>query len=317
MTKLNEQQIIKIFQNKLGKRKFVPEDVEIFNLGKINCIVNVDTLVESTDIPPRTKISDAARKSVVACVSDFAAKGVKPLFGTISVTIPQNYSKSKIDELSQAIGNAAKEFDIKILGGDTNEGKELVIQVTLVGFSDEIIRRKGANIGDIIFVTGPFGYSAAGLKILLEKKKATKSFAKKAKLATLSPKSRLKFGLKAKKYFSSSMDSSDGLSTTLNELSRQNKRRFLITKTPGSSDLFEFSKLNKLNAYNLIFNGGEEYEIVFTASPKKRTRIKNLAKKQRIPIIEIGRVQRGSGVIFLHNGKTSRIKDSGWHHFRS
>ncbi|MFB3113651.1 MAG: AIR synthase related protein, partial [Nitrosopumilaceae archaeon] len=84
MTKLNEQQIIKIFQNKLGKRKFVPEDVEIFNFGKTNCIVNVDTLVESTDIPPRTKISDAARKSLVACVSDFAAKGVKPLFGTIS-----------------------------------------------------------------------------------------------------------------------------------------------------------------------------------------------------------------------------------------
>ncbi|MCH8323900.1 MAG: thiamine-phosphate kinase [Thaumarchaeota archaeon] len=317
MTKLNEQQIIKIFQNKLGKRKFVPEDVEIFNFGKTNCIVNVDTLVESTDIPPRTKISDAARKSLVACVSDFAAKGVKPLFGTISVTIPRSYSKSKISELSEAIGKAAKEFDVKILGGDTNEGKELVIQVSLIGFSDRIIRRRGARIGDVVFVTGPFGYTTAGLKILLEKKKSNKNFEKKAKLATLRPKSKLKFGLKAKKYFSSSMDSSDGLSTTLNQLSKQSKHRFVILKIPGNSDLFEFAKLNKLNAYNLIFNGGEEFEIVFTSSPKNRTKITHLARKLKVPLIEIGYVTKGSGVAFLQNGKTYRIKDSGWQHFRS
>lgn len=317
MTKLSESKIIKIFQNKLGKKNFVSEDVEIFNLGQTNCIVNVDTLVESTDIPPGAKISDAARKSVVACISDFAAKGVKPLFGTISVTIPRNYSRSKILELSRAVGKAAKEFDIKILGGDTNEGKDLVIQVTLIGFSDKIIRRKGASIGDVVFVTGPFGYSVAGLKILLERKKASKGFGKKAKLASLRPKSRLNFGLKAKNYFSSSMDSSDGLSTTLNELSRQNKHRFVITKIPGNSDLFEFAKLNKLNVYNLIFNGGEEYEIVFTSSQKNRTKITNLARKLRVPIKEIGYVAKGSGVVFLHNGKTSRVKDSGWQHFRS
>ncbi len=317
MTKLNEHQIIKIFQKNIGKRKFVAEDVEVFNHGKTSCIVNVDTLVESTDIPPRTKISDAARKSIVACVSDFAAKGVKPLFGTISVTIPRNYSKSKILELSKGIGKAEKEFGVEILGGDTNEGKELVIQVTLIGFSDKIVLRKGASIGDVVFVTGPFGYSAAGLKILLAKKKSNKNFAKKAKLATLRPKSKLKFGLKAKNYFSSSMDSSDGLSTTLNQLSKQSKKRFVISKIPGNLDLFEFAKLNKLNAYNLIFNGGEEYEIVFTCSPKNRTKITNLARKLRVSLKEIGHVTKGSGVVFLQNGKTIRIKDSGWQHFRS
>ena len=62
MTKLSENQIIKIFQNRLRKGKFVSEDVEFFNLGKTKCVVNVDTLVESTDIPPRTKLSDAAEK---------------------------------------------------------------------------------------------------------------------------------------------------------------------------------------------------------------------------------------------------------------
>ena len=209
-----------------------------------------------------------------------------------------------------------KEFDIEILGGDTNEGKELVIQVSLIGFSDKIVKRKGASVGDIVFVTGPFGYSSAGLKILLSKKKFSKNFAKKAKSATLRPKTKLEFGIRAKNYFSSSMDSSDGLSTTLNQLSKQSKKRFVILKIPANSDLFEFAKLNKLNAHNMIFNGGEEYEIVFTCSPKNRTKVKNLAKKLRISLREIGYVTKGSGVIFLQNGKSFRIKDVGWQHSR-
>ncbi len=317
MNKLSEAQIIKIFQSGLKKEKFVSEDVEVFNLGKTKCVVNIDTLVESTDIPPRSRISDTVRKSIIACVSDFAAKGVKPSFGVISVTIPRNYSKLKIKQLSKALGTTAKKLDFKILGGDTNEGKELVIQISLVGFSKKIILRKGAKSGDVIFVTGPFGYSAAGLRILLDKKKAKKKFAKRAKLAFSKPKSKLKFGLKAKKYFSSSMDSSDGLSTTLNELSRQSKGRFVITKAPGNSDIVEFANSNKLSLYELIFNGGEEYEIVFTSSPKNRAKLTKLARKLKVPLIEIGHVTKGKGVVFLHNGKTTRIKDSGWQHFRS
>lgn len=316
MTKLNERQIIKIFQNNFGGKNFVSEDVEVFNLGKTNCVINIDTLVESTDVPPQTKIFDAARKSLVACVSDFAAKGTKPIFGVISITIPKNYSKSKIIELSKGIRKASKEFDVKILGGDTNEGKELVIQVCLIGFSDKIVRRNGAKNNDVIFATGHFGYSAAGLKILRGRKKASKIFAEKAKSATLRPKARLEFGLKIKKYLSSSMDSSDGLSTTLNEISRQSKRRFVITKIPSNAAILEFADSNKLNAYDLIFNGGEEYEIVFTCPQKNEIKIKNLAKKLKVPLSEIGYVTKGSGVVFLHKGKTFRIEDSGWQHFQ-
>jgi thiamine-monophosphate kinase len=99
MTKLDESSIIKIFQNRLGKKKFVSEDVEIFNLGKIKIVAKTDTLVESTDIPPKMKLSDAARKSIVACVSDFAAKGVKPKYGIISINLPKTISRSKINEI--------------------------------------------------------------------------------------------------------------------------------------------------------------------------------------------------------------------------
>src|SRR3990167_8506958 len=84
MNRLNEEQIIKIFQRHLNKN-FVSEDVETFKIGNTPCVVKLDTLVESTDIPPRIKLQDVARKRTVACVSDFAAKGATPLYAVISL----------------------------------------------------------------------------------------------------------------------------------------------------------------------------------------------------------------------------------------
>ena len=92
MKKLDESEIIKKFQSVFGEKNFVSEDVESFSIGKTQVIVKVDTLVQSTDIPPQMSLKDAARKSIVACVSDFASKGVKPEFGIISVNLPSNIS---------------------------------------------------------------------------------------------------------------------------------------------------------------------------------------------------------------------------------
>ena len=316
MSRLTEKNIIKIFQNKLGNVSFVPEDVEFFKTGKKYPVVNVDTLVESTDMPRGSKLQDLAGKSLISCVSDFAAKGVKPIFGIISLTIPKRYSKSKIESLADGFKKTAKKFQIKILGGDTNEGKELVISVSLFGFSKKIVKRSGAKINDLIICSGPFGYSAAGLFILLKNKKSSKQFKTKAKKAVLRPSCQLDFGLKNKNYFSSSMDSSDGLSTTLNEMSNQSKTRFVITKVPAEKDVFNFADSNGLNVNDLIFNGGEEYEIVATINPIHMKKIKNYAKKHGIKLYEIGYVAKGRGVFYQKNRRLVRVKDKGWQHFQ-
>ena len=115
---------------------------------------------------------------------------------------------------------AAREFGLKILGGDTNEGKELVITFSLFGTTKKITSRSGAKTDHVIITSGSFGYTGAGLSILLKNKKSSKKFSTKAKNAVFKPGCRLLFGLKNKKYLSSSMDSSDGLTTQLNEMSR-------------------------------------------------------------------------------------------------
>jgi len=316
MSKLNERKIIELFQNRLGNANFVPEDVESFKIGKKRLIVKVDTLVESTDLPPEMELVDAARKSIVSCVSDFAAKGVRPIFGIISLTIPKKLSRSNIESLAKGFQRAAREFELKILGGDTNEGKELVINFSLFGISEKIVNRKGAKAKHVIITSGPFGYSAAGLSILLKNKKSSRKFGTKAKNAVFKPNCRLMFGLKNKNYFSSSMDSSDGLSTTLNEMSNQSKKKFVITRMPSENDVFDFASSSRLNANDLILNGGEEYEIVATVNASNLPKIKKYAKKHRMKLYEIGYVTKGKGVFHKKNGKLIKIKDGGWQHLQ-
>lgn len=317
MTKLDEQEIIHIFQKKLNKKKFVSEDVEIFNVNKTKFAVKTDTLVQSTDIPSKMKLADAARKSIVACVSDFASKGIKPQYGIISVNVPRSLKQSEIKEIARGFKIAANEYNIAILGGDTNEGKEIVFNVCIFGRIDKIVRRQGAKIGDIIYVTGPFGYTPIGLDFMLKKRYLERErLPQKFLNAFVKPKPRLSFGLQNKKYFSSSMDSSDGLSTTLNELAKQSKKKFIINNIPYRKDLQHYAKRKKINLNNLIFHGGEEYEFVFTTSVKNKKIISKNAKLLKTPIIEIGYVTSGKGVVINHEGKILQLEDKGWKHFR-
>ena len=316
MTKLDESSIIKIFQSRLVKKNFDFEDVEVFSLGKTKIVAKTDTLVESTDIPPKMKLSDAARKSIIACVSDFAAKGVKPKYGMISINMPKTISRSKINEIASGFRKACIQYDIAILGGDTNAGKEIVFNVCLFGTADSIITRKGSRKGDLIFVTGPFGYTFAGLSMLLDKKKGKKRFSKKSISSVTNPKPKLSFSLKNKKYFSSSMDSSDGLSTTLNEMSKQSKNKFVISNIPTMKDVVDYAKSQKLNLNDLVFHGGEEYEFVFTTHPKNRNTIIKNAKISKTAIIEIGHVTTGKGVFVESQNGLVHLKDLGWNHFR-
>ena len=312
MKKLNEKEIIRIFRQK----KNLAEDVELFHLGKELCAANIDTLVESTDIPAKSDFVDIARKSVVSSVSDFAAKGIIPKFCIISVTIPKTFSKNQITKMATGFRKACNEFSLEFLGGDTNEGKEIVIHVVLFGKTGKIVPRSGARNGDIIITTGPFGYTSSALQILLKKKKSTKKFSNIAKTKFFHPIPRLKFGIACRNLLSSSIDSSDGLSSCLQELSASSKKRFVITKFPVKDDVKDFVTMNKLDLKDIILNGGEEFELVCTVPSKNLEKVKRNAKKLKIDLYEIGIVTRGKHVVLKNNTGQSRIIDGGWLHFQ-
>ncbi len=315
----DETKIIKTFQSRFGKKsRFQAEDVEVLKIKNTKFVVKSDMLVQSTDVPKGMKLEDVARKSLVACVSDFACKGIKPTFATIALAIPRSFTQKMINELAKGFLKASKEFGFHIVGGDTNEGQELVIEVSMFGAGDKKMpSRGGARIGDIIITSGPFGYSSAGLKLVLGNRKVKSQSADRFRKAIFRPNPRLDFGLRAARYFSSSMDSSDGLAITLNDMSKQSRKKFVITSLPTGNNVIKFAHQNKMNLKDLVFCGGEEYEIVFTAHPRDLNRIRSLAKKTDAPLYEIGHVSNGKNVILVENEKSRIIKRCGWTHLRS
>ncbi|HZS74192.1 MAG TPA: thiamine-phosphate kinase [Candidatus Nitrosotalea sp.] len=315
----DEIEIIKIFQSRFGRKsRFQADDVEILKIGNVKFIVKSDMLVQSTDMPTGMTFYEVARKSLVSCISDFSCKGIKPTFATIALAIPRNFTQKMINGLANGFLRSSKEFGVHIIGGDTNEGKELVIEVSMFGTSNKRIpSRGGAKTGDIIITSGPFGYASAGLKIVLEGCKTNRQATKKFRKAVFKPNPRLNFGLKAAKYFSSSMDSSDGLAITLNDMSHQSKKKFVITGLPTGNDVIEFARQNKTSLEDLVFCGGEEYEIVSTVHPTNLQKIKRLAKRMKIPLSEIGHVSNGKNVVLVNNNKSKVIKRCGWIHLRS
>src|SRR5690606_16535943 len=128
-------------------------------------------LVEHTDVPTKMTFEQIARKSMVSSISDLVTKGIKPQFALISLGLPTTLKKSEISKLLDGFTLSSKDFEIDIVGGDINESKEIIIDCCMFGTLSsniDIPRRDGAQEGDLVVVSGIFGYTSSGLKILMD-----------------------------------------------------------------------------------------------------------------------------------------------------
>ena len=109
-----------------------------------------------------------ARKAVVMNISDFASKGAMPTAAIVALGLPKHLANKKaVTEIAQGLNDGAREYGAYIIGGDTNETNDLIISISLYGSAQNaLMLRKGARTGDIVAVTGQFGKTAAGLKML-------------------------------------------------------------------------------------------------------------------------------------------------------
>jgi thiamine-monophosphate kinase len=123
---------------------------------------------------------------------------------------------------------------------------------------------------------------------------------------------RQEFGAALARFFSSSIDSSDGLAVSLYELARNSQVDIEIDAIPSVSGLAEFAKANGLEPKDLIFHGGEEYEIVATIPRPKFRQAELAAKRAKVKLYPIGSVKKGSGRVYV-DGK--RLDDRGYIHF--
>jgi thiamine-monophosphate kinase len=310
MSKLDEKDIIAIFAAKLNINNL--DDVAL--IDKKNIVLKSDMLVEGTDVPPGMEPWQIARKSMVSCISDFASKGIKPYAGMISLGLPASYcTRRYIEGLSEGFALASKEFGVNIIGGDTNEANEVIIDCSVIGFSrNKIPSRSGAKPGDIVTVSGLFGLPPAGLAILMQNAISTGAFKKQAIKSVLEPLPRQHFGFVLAKFFSSSLDSSDGLAISLYELAESSRVDLVIDNIPIADGISNFAKENNVRVNKLVFYGGEEYEIIATIPKEKLKQAQLAGRRAGLSIHAIGKVQKGKGRVLV---KDKMLKKNGYLHF--
>jgi thiamine-monophosphate kinase len=291
------------------------DDVAVVRSNGKNLVVKVDMLVERTDVPPGMTYRQAARKAVASCVSDFAAKGVRPRAFLVSLGLRRGTSQAQVEELGRGFRDAESEWKVKMVGGDTNEAGELVIDCAMVGFADRFVRRSGGRPGEALVVTGRFGYQPAGLKILMEGAKGDRAFSARAKDSVLNPGPDLRVGLALAGYLSSGMDSSDGLARSLHTLAGEGKLGFEVTALPLGEGVKKFAQANGASPEELVLEGGEEYVIVGTMPRDKLRAAKKAVRRVGGEVIVIGRATAEAGRVELRSGgRTRPIEDRGWTH---
>src|SRR5713226_9256192 len=140
-TGLTEREIIGVLKRRFDSKPKLPlgfdDDVAAFPISRSRLLVlKTDMFVGSTDVPPGMTLGQAARKAVVAKVSDFAAKGVQPRGLLVSLGLAPPVSRSIVNEIASGLEKGAREYHCRIIGGDTSETDDLVIDCVGFGFTE-------------------------------------------------------------------------------------------------------------------------------------------------------------------------------------
>lgn len=326
VAEIGEKKVIELIMRCLEFPRYMPvsfgDDVSAIYIGENTlAVLKTDMLVGKTDVPQGMSFKQAARKAVVMNVSDFAAKGVKPLVILASLGLSRNTTAEEVRQIGIGLNEAAREYGAYVIGGDTNESSSLVISCSLFGICDKnlLIKRSGARPGDIVAATGLFGQTAAGLKILLENLEASFEIKEPLINSVFMPKARLKEGLALAETGSltASIDSSDGLAWSLHELSEASNVGFNIENVPLAPEVVKFAEIHSLDPLELGLFGGEEYELIFTVKPELWSKVKEAAGKEGFTLTRMGKATKEKRVELKIDGETRTIERRGWEHFKT
>ena len=323
---LGERKIIEIILGCLDQMPNMPvpfgDDVSAVDIGNEKlAVIKTDMLVGKTDVPPSMNLWQAARKAVVMNISDLAAKGVKPIALLASIGIPRGFVKKDIEQIGKGLNAGAREYDAYVLGGDTNEASDLVISCTAFGIVEKryLMKRSGAKPGDLVAVTGVFGKTSSGLKILLKGLTAPPEMRKELVNVVLMPQARLKEGLALAQTHAvtASIDSSDGLAWSLHEISRASNVGFVIDNLAVAREVDEFANIHDFDPVELSLYGGEEYEIVVTVKPELWEKAKKATEQVGASLTKIGQVTEEKTLLLRTKEKIIPIEARGWEHFKT
>ncbi|HKV27530.1 MAG TPA: thiamine-phosphate kinase [Candidatus Acidoferrales bacterium] len=259
-------------------------------------------------------------KSLARAVSDLAAMGARPLYFLLALALPAGKTGRWLDHFAAGTAKAARELNIRLIGGDTSKNPNVMISITVLGEAapGRAIPRSGARPGDLVYVSGQLGRAQLGLELI------SRGFARRRSLRKylqphFYPKIPLALGqsLATRRIATAMMDISDGLSTDLARLCEASSvgARIWSAKIPKVRIPAAIAHEN-FNALELALHGGEDYGLLFTARLKSANLIRRFSPQ--IPVTYIGEITHEKGILLVsENGAEAPLPSKGWDPFRN
>jgi thiamine-monophosphate kinase len=295
----------------------IGDDCAAIDIGDRYLLVTTDMMAAKTHIPKGMLPYDIGWSLVAVNLSDIAAMGGSPIGVVTAIGITRGHPVDYLEAIVDGMNDCAKRFGTSIIGGDTKEHESLTLCGTAVGEvpREQIILRKGAKPGDLIVVSGELGLAGAGYYSMKRNLGLTD-----CEGALKRPSPRLKEGaaLAASGLVTSGMDISDGLSSSIFELSRNSGMTYEIDYSvlPKAKEVeMVFHDLERQKS--LVLNFGDDYELLFTIERGAESELEGLASKVGTPFTVIGKVTSGEENILIDNARREKLENLGYEHFRT
>lgn len=275
----------------------------------------IDTMVEGVHFPHDTAAADIGWKALAVNLSDLAAMGATPAWALLALTLP-DANETFIDGFADGFAQLAQMYRLALIGGDTTRGA-LTISVAVHGFvpPGKALTRAGAQVGDVVLVTGTLGDAAGGLRLLQQGGHANVQSGYLIERLNR-PTPRVAAGLALRDRANACIDVSDGLLADLGHICTASDVSADIDAAllPCSSALLGL--FDDANSLNFALSGGDDYELCFTVPAQRVASVQADLAKLGCGATRIGRIVEGEGVkVRDANGQWLEPGQRGWDHF--
>jgi thiamine-monophosphate kinase len=265
----------------------------------------IDTMVAGTHFPPDMKPRDVGYRIVAVNLSDIAAMGAEPRWMTLALTLV-DADPGWLDEFAAGLYEAADEWGVVLVGGDTTKGDQLVVSIQMSGdlVPGTALYRGGAKAGDTIYVTGTLGDAAAGLSQFSDDPRdeyLARRFTR--------PTARVATGRALAGIAHAAIDLSDGLVADLSKVLDASRvgAELDVQRLPLSRELLD--AVGRERALRSAMGGGDDYELCFTVP-------ESLLPAEIAPdVTAIGRITAEAGLVCRDGDTVVPFHDTGYRHF--
>nr|BBH88664.1 thiamine-monophosphate kinase [Thermosporothrix sp. COM3] len=307
----------------------VGDDCALLDIGGDSLLLaTCDSQVEGVHFTLRTSTPEQiGRKALAVNLSDIAAMGGVPRFALISLVIPPRFSQEALEGIYRGLRQEAERHQVAIVGGNiagAGQGKQLMLDITLLGTvrRGQAITRGGAQIGDVLCVTGSLGDSAAGLFTLLHPDgTGAENALTFVQARHRTPVPRVAEGRVLSAFgpavVTAMLDLSDGLSGDLQHLCERSGvgARVFAEHLPLTEEMQAIAARVGKDPLDWALHGGEDYELLFTLRPEKAREVIEAVQAQTgTRVTRIGEIIPSGMCLIAPSGTEQPLQVRSWDH---